>query len=489
MTEQMKLMKAMHSLNPHNTMKRMIQALLPVVLLTSCHTIGPNYVGAPALDHQLSFAGASTAAPKLDHWWKSLKNRQLNQFVDKALTQNFDLRIAQERLIQSRAARRQVASAFLPQVSATSGYSNVGLNENTADASSQDTKIDAGSSNIDQWDVGADVRWEIDVFGGGRRQTESAQAGVDLTQERVHAARLATAAEVTDAFYTITGFREQIATIDENIRLQAETLDVVRQRADAGLSSRLDVQRATAQLESTRAAKPTLEAGLTGQLRRLTLLLGEEPTALDGLVTHWSGFPSSLPAVFTGLPAQLLTRRPDLRQAERFLAVATADIGVATANFYPRFYLLGQPQMISANTANLFDTTSFAWQFAPRIEWSIFSSGRNRALLDSATSRQREAMLAFEKAVLEAIGEVESSLAQLQAEQRRFTSIANAVSASRDAVGLAQQLNQAGRTNLIDSLVEEQRLNVLTLDQVRSQTSLTLAWVRLHQALGGGWQI
>ena len=335
---------------------------------------------------------------------------------------------------------------------------------------------------------GADFRWEIDVFGGGRRRTESAQADVAATEERVHAVRLATAAEVVDAYYTIAGFREQIATIEENIRLQNETLSLVTQRADAGLSSRLDVQRTTAQLESTRAAKPTLEAGLTDQLRRLTLLLGEEPTALDGSVASWSGFPSALPIVLTGVPAELLSRRPDLREAERLLVARTADIGVAAANFYPRFYLLGQPETVSSNIANLFDASSFAWQFAPRVDWSVFSSGRNRALLESANSRHREAMLAYERAFLGAIGEVESSVAKLQAEQRRFASFAAAVTASRNAVRLAQQLNETGRTNLLDLLVEEQRLNVLTLDQVRSQTALTLAWVRLHQALGGGWQ-
>ncbi|MEM7384189.1 MAG: TolC family protein, partial [Verrucomicrobiota bacterium] len=454
-------------------MKRLILSLLLSPVLAGCHTVGPSYIGAPAISHPTGFAGASVEAPVIDQWWKTLKNPQLNLFVEKALAQNFDLGIARERLIQSRAARHQVAAAFLPQLSGVAGYSNTDLSENTPEGA-------AVSGSIEQWNVGADVRWEIDVFGGGRRQKESANATEEATEERVHAVRLASVAEVVDAYYTIAGFREQIATVEENIRLQEQTLGLVTQRWNAGLSSRLDLQRATAQLESTRTARPTLEAGLIKQLRRLTLLVGEEPAALDGLVGQWEGFPSRLPMVRSGLPAELLTRRPDLRQAERRLAARTADIGVATAAFYPRFFLLGQPGLVSTNTANLFDAASFAWQFAPRVEWSLFSSGSNRAVLESANSRQRETLLAYEKAVLGAIGEVESNVARLQAERRRFVYFEKAVAASREAVQLAQQLNEGGRTNLLDLLVEEQRLNGLSLDRVRSRTALTLAWVRLH---------
>ena len=469
-------------------MKSLLVLVLPVAL-ASCYTVGPNYSGPPSVGHQASFTGGTANAPMdLDPWWKSLKNRQLNQFIDQALDQNFDLRIAQERLIQSRAALRQVASDFLPQVSAAAGFTKLGLSENTDDFSGQAASAGLVSSSIDQWNVGADVRWEVDVFGSGRRLTEAADAKVDLAQERVHTARLATVAEVSDAYYTISGFRAQLASVEENIRLQSETLKLVMQRQAAGIGNQLDERRATAQLESTRAAKPRLESGLTNQQRRLTLLLGIEPTALDAISSRWEGFPGTLPMVSTGLPATLVTRRPDLRQAERQLAAATADLGVVTANFYPRFFLLGQPQMVSANTRNLLDTTSFAWQFAPRIEWSIFSGGRNQALLESANARQREAMLSYEKSVLGAIGEVESSLAALQAEQRRYDSFKNAVAASRDAVGLAKQLHSAGRTSLLDRLVEEQRLNVITLDQVRSQTALMLYWIKLHRALGGGWR-
>lgn len=483
----------MPCLNLPDPMKSLILLALPI-LVVGCASVGPNYVGAPHVSHRDQFVGGERpdapqqAAAELSRWWTMLGDRQLNRYVETALSQNFDLRMAQERLLQSRAARRQVAAAFLPQVTAGGGYTRTGLSENTGDLDGQVAQAGAISSTIDQWDVGADVSWEVDVFGGGRRQTEAAQAEVGAAQEAMHAARMATIAEVVDAYFTITGFQEQIATVDENIRLQADTLALVDKRAGAGLSSQLDVQRARAQLESTRASKPTLEAGLTMQLRRLTLLLGQDPSALDGRRGQWASFPSKLPIIQTGLPGDLVMRRPDLRLAERQLAAATAEIGVATANFYPRFYLLGSPQMVSASTTNLFDATSFAGQFAPRVEWSVFSSGRNRALLDAANARQRETLLAFEKAVLGAIGEVESQLATLDAEHRRFAAFDQAVQASEEAVKLAQQLNAAGRTNLLDLLVEEQRLNVLTTDRVRSQTALVLAWVRLHQALGGGWE-
>jgi len=136
----------------------------------------------------------------------------------------------------------------------------------------------------------------------------------------------------------------------------------------------------------------------------------------------------------------------------------------------------------------LFDPGSIAWQFAPRFEWALFSSGRNRALLKAANSRQQESLLSYEKSVLQAVGEVESQLASLKANHRRFASLSGAVNANVESVRLAKELYREGRSNLLALLVEEQRLTVLTLDRIRSQTSLVLSWIRLHRALGGGWQ-
>lgn len=463
---------------------------LLLFLLASCHSVGPDYTGAPNVKHQAAYVGAAKVGERTvgDPWWRQLKNPDLNALVDRALEQNFDLQIATERLLQSRFGRQQVAAAFLPQVTAGGGYANVGLSENTGDFGGAAARQGQVSSNIDQWNIGGELQWEIDLFGGGRRQTERARAMEGVAQERLHGLRLATAADVVDAYTLVMGYRKQIATVEENLRLQTKTRDLVRQRTEVGLASQLDLERATAQRETTAAALPRLQAGLTEQLRRLALLLGETSDALDARVESWRGFPDRLPMVRTGLPAALLTRRPDLREAERRLAAATAGIGVARANFYPRFYLLGGAEGVSANTVNLFDGGSLAWQVAPRVEWAIFRSGRNRALLESADSQQREALLAYEKAVLRAIGEVESQLAILQAEQRRHAALSRAVSANREAVALAERRQREGQINLLDLLVEEQRLSVLTLDQVRSRTALVAAWVRLHLALGGGWR-
>jgi outer membrane protein TolC len=181
-------------------------------------------------------------------------------------------------------------------------------------------------------------------------------------------------------------------------------------------------------------------------------------------------------------------RRPDLRQAERELAAATEDIGVALANFYPRFSLLGSPGATTSSVGDLFEPRRWDLELGPSVSWSAFSGGRNRAILDGADARQKQALYRYEKAVIGAIGEVESELAALRAEQRRLAIVQRAREATASAAKRVRETHEAGGADFVEVLIEEQRLRDAQLAEVRIKTQLILVWTRLHKALGGGWR-
>ncbi|NIP93213.1 MAG: TolC family protein [Akkermansiaceae bacterium] len=192
--------------------------------------------------------------------------------------------------------------------------------------------------------------------------------------------------------------------------------------------------------------------------------------------------------VRTGLPAALVTRRPDLRQAERELAAATEDIGVATADLYPRFSLLGSPTASTRTFGDLFDAVNYDWQAGPGVRWSLFSGGRNRSVVEAANARQQQALSRYEKAVIVALNEVETELAALRNETERLTIVQRARRATAQSVKRVRESHRDGALDHLDVLIEEERLREAELGEIRVKSQLLVVWTRFHKALGGGWQ-
>ncbi|NNC88643.1 MAG: TolC family protein, partial [Akkermansiaceae bacterium] len=289
-------------------------------------------------------------------------------------------------------------------------------------------------------------------------------------------------------FFTLAGLREQLAEVDRQVALQQRQFRDMTDREAAGAASQLDLDRARSRLEETRAGVPPLQAGITAQLRRLALVLGAPPSYLDQRGIATKPLPRKLPMIRTGLPADLVMRRPDLRQAERELAAATEDIGVATANFYPRFSLLGSPTANTSSFGNLFEPRSFDLQVGPGVSWSILSGGRNRAIVEAADARQKQALYRYEKAVIAAIGEVDTEIAALRADQQRLAIVQRAREAAADAARRVRETHEAGALDFVDVLVEEERLRTARIAEIRVKSQLLLVWTRFHKALGGGWR-
>ena len=462
--------------------------------LSAC-SVGPSYEGRPKVAHSENFAGSGRKqpAPDLDRWWRKLGSRELNGLVDKARANNADVNIAGQRLREARAMRKQVASAMLPQAGANASFARLNPGTFTGGGSLGDSAGLPGNFSFDDpieyWNSGIDISWEIDVFGGVEHQERSAKARAQAIQEQLHGIRQAIAADVTETYFTIAALREQLAAVEKQVALQNSQTEDVRERVEAGASSRLELDRSLARLENTRTQLPTLEAGITTQVKRLALLLGGRPDALDGRKIAARSLPKKLPMVRTGLPAELIVRRPDLQQAERILAAATEEIAVAVADFYPKFRIGNTgPTSFGAQPGDLFDASGYVFQFGPRVDWKIFDGGANRAALEQANARQKIALLEYEKSVLHAIGEVETELAQLSAESRRLGIVQRARAATTDAVRRVRENHEAGASPQVDVLIEEQALRDVELSEIRAKSQMLQVWIRLHKALGGGWK-
>jgi outer membrane protein, multidrug efflux system len=465
--------------------------VVAAVLFGGCASVGPDYEGRPKVEHSSQFAGASDLeSAKLESWWRQLGSGELNRFVAQAFDNNHDVAIAAQRLREARAMREQAASAMLPHAGANASYSRV--NPGSITGGGDLGGLGGGFSfddPIKYWSSGIDISWEVDVFGGRRREARGARAREQAEQEAMRGVQQALAAEVTETYFTVASLREQLSTLDVQIANQEKQTEDTRAKTQAGATSQLDLSRALARLENIRVERPTLESGITDQVKRLALLLGQRPDALDGQGVAAGAVPGKLPMTRVGMPAELILRRPDLRQSERELAAATEDIGVAVANFYPKFTIGATgPTSFGAKPGDLFDPAGYVWQFGPRVEWALFKGGANRAALEQADARQKATLLGYEKAVLNAIGEVETELSNLKAETQRFTIVQRARAASEDAVRRLHENFDVGAVSQIDVLVEELALREIEISEIRIKAQMLQVWIRLHKALGGGWK-
>src|SRR5207244_2363304 len=292
----------------------------------------------------------------------------------------------------------------------------------------------------DLFQAGLDAVWELDIFGGIRRNVESANANIQAAQEGLRDAQVSLAAEVALNYVQLRGFQQQIAIAQNNLKAQQHTAEITRQRFAAGFVSGLDVATATAQVATTAAQIPVLETSARQAIYALSVLLARPPAALLQELSTTQPIPITPPEVPVGLPSDLLRRRPDIHQAEAQIHVATAQIGVATADLFPKFSLTGSLSYQNNVLQNLFTGASRAWSFGPAVTWPIFQGGSIQANIRVQEALRDQAFITYQKTVLTALQEVENTLIAFAKEWEHYKALNDAVVANRKAVDLSTQL-------------------------------------------------
>ena len=438
--------------------------------------VGPVPASAPAT--------ATLAEKELADWWTTFQDPILTRLVNAAVESNLDLRLAQARIRQARAVRGIAASGLGPQLDAT-GSAERGRSPGTT--SSRGTAIEGVTSN--QFRAGFDASWEIDIFGGVRREVEAAEADILSAVENLRDVLVTMTAEVATTYLDIRSFQQRIAIARQNLEAQKHSAELTRQRYEGGFVSGLDVANAEAQVATTASVIPQLESLLRQAMYRLAILLGREPGALIDELTPIQEIPTGVrPAVPVGVPSDLLRRRPDIRRAEVNIHAETARIGVATADLFPRFTLFGSAGFQAAKTGDWFDSSSRFWSVGPSLNWPIFTMGRVRSNIEQRKAIEEQALITYEQTVLNALGEVESALIASWKEQEHRTALVQAVVANRKAVRLSTILYTEGQTDFLNVLQAQRALYLSEDALVDSTRTVSANLIALYKALGGGWE-
>ncbi|HEU0044235.1 TolC family protein [Sphingomonas sp.] len=463
-------------------MFRIIIAGASALTLAAC-AVGPNYV-RPATPPAAAgaFVSTSPAAAALatdnDRWWQLYRDPVLDGLIGDALAANTDIRVAVARLARARASLREVRSTRLPQASA-SASANYGR-------TSEIQRVPGLAQEDSTFDVGLDVAYEVDLFGRLGRGVEAARGELGAAEADADAVRVAIVADTTRAYAEAASAAERLAVAERIVALLDRSLRVTRRRAEVGLTTGLDTARIAALRNQRQADVPAIAAERQAALFRLATLTGRPPAELPSQAAQRrEGLRIDRP-IPVGDGAALLARRPDVRAAERRLAAATARIGVATADLYPRISLGGSIGATTNSLASLFSGGPLNWLLGPLVNWTL-NPGRGRARVAGAEADTQAALATFDGAVLTALEETETALSNYaRAIERRA-----ALQAARDQAAVAARITRAQqREGQIDSLVQ--------LDAERTfadtEASLTLAdgqiaraQIDLFRALGGSW--
>ncbi len=347
----------------------------------------------------------------------------------------------------------------------------------------------SGSNTQDLFDAGFDASWEIDVFGGIRRSVEAADADIGASEENLRDVLVSLLAEVARNYLQLRGDQLRLSIAAENIRAQQQTLELTQARYDAGLSNELDVAQAKAQLAGTEAQVPRLESSARQAIHQLGVLLGKDPGALLAELSEQAPIPFGPPEVPVGLPSELLRRRPDVRRAEQELAAATARIGVATADLFPKFFLTGAVGQQSVNFSDITLPESRFYSFGPSISWPVFAGGRIRANIRVQDARQEQAAILYEQSVLNALKDVEDALVAYSKEQQTRKSLKESTEATRKAVDISNELYSQGLVDFLNVLINQRALFQSQDSLAQSDQLVSQNLVALFKALGGGWEV
>jgi outer membrane protein, multidrug efflux system len=447
--------------------------------LAACSPIGPDYQSpqpeVPSQWREKSGFVTSNSSQNMQAWWTLFSDPLLDSLMEQASASNQDLRKAATRIREARAQR--VIAGATGSVGTTASSIRSRHSDNTSSSS--------GTQNLFQ--VGFDADWELDIFGGVQRAIEAADASLVATKEDLRDTLVTLEAEVARNYLELRGCQKRLATAQDNITTQEKTVQLVLGRLQLGLSSELDLVQAKTQLSLTKSQVPSLQSSIRQAMYQLALLIGQPAESLIAELSQEMDIPLIPPRIPINLPSDLLRQRPDIRSAERQLAAATAEIGVATADLFPHFSLAALFGVQSINLSDLITSGSRYWSIGPSLNMSLFDQGKSRAAIEIRNARRDAALAIYEKSVLKALTEVESALVAFSQEQETRRILGEAVTSAQKAVSIANGLYELGLTDFLSVLQSEHALNQSQDQLVQSNQQLALDIVAIFKALGGGW--
>jgi NodT family efflux transporter outer membrane factor (OMF) lipoprotein len=519
-----------------------LRRLLPLVLATGLAgcTVGPNYTKPAAWWSPASWLPGHKPAPTKQamsrpvaepvdpRWWTLFHDDMLTSLESRVAAENLDVRVNLVRLAESRASLNVARADQMPTLDGNGNYTRQQLSKQGAlslfpsgasTASSQTSGSGSGglantpqsgtpgtasnglgatnqaSQNVglfapfDLYQYGFDASWELDLWGRVRRNVESADATVTAAEDAQRDTLLSVLAELARDYIQLRGVQRNIDITEHNLQTAQQSLKLTQDRASGGLTTDLDVANAAAQVANTASQLPSLQAQEQQYINAVSLLLGKAPHSMQAELSTPHPIPPVPPTVPVGLPSELARRRPDIRRAEAQLHAATADVGVAVADFYPRVTLSGSVAIQATQFKALGSwAQADTWSFGPSLSIPIFEGGRLRGVLALREAQQQEAAITYQRTVLGALHDVDNALTNYDAEQRRRDALEQAVTQNSRALKLAQDRYTQGVADFLTVLVAERSLLDAEQQLTDSTTTVSTDLVQIYKSLGGGWE-
>lgn len=462
------------------TQRGLVSAVLLLAPLISGCVVGPDYQ-KPFVELPAAWGGAKKAAPsrppELALWWQRLGDPLLNGLVEEAVSGNLDVAGSKAKIREARAGYRQSVGGLFPSAS---GSGSATRNKSASSSS-------GSGETYSQFQAGFDANWEIDLFGANRRAVEAARYGLNAAEEELRATLLTLVGDVTANYVELRGYQDRLALARRTAASQNETAALIRTMLEAGAASAVDVANAAGQAASTEATIPELEASYATTIHRLSVLTGRPPAALSERLGKYASIPRPKLPIPTGVPADVLLTRPDVRLAERQYAQMTAKIGQAEAARYPSVSLTGNIATSGVRIGDLGKSSSVSWSFGPTLTVPVFNAGQLAAEVDVARAQRDQYFIACRASVLTALEDVENAIVALAQERIRNGKLASSAERYREAASLTRSLYKAGSSSFLDLLTVERSLYSAEDSLIQSKVSIATDYIALNKALGGGW--
>jgi NodT family efflux transporter outer membrane factor (OMF) lipoprotein len=435
-------------------------------------------------------ATPAAAAPDLATWWRALDDPELDSLVERAIKSNPDLEIALTRLQQARTYEAVVLGHALPEVDASAAAgrgTGTDLTRGRAEQGLVSADNTTGLKHINTI-AGFDAVWELDVFGKYRREIEAAHYDMQAAAAARNMVVTSLIADVVRAYIDLRGFQVQAGILRSAGDILRESLRIVNIRYERGITNELDVALATRELDTLQAQIAPLDAQVNAVQYALAVLLGEYPENIIHELSNPNLIPSMPAPVAAGVPLDLLKRRPDIQQAERELAGATARIGVATADLFPQVALIGSIGSQGQGWGTAPSISKHIWSFGPAAVWPLLDFGALDAEVDIAHLAAHASLVNYRKTILNAVQEVDTALDSYTAQQDRLKNLGDAMVAGQRAVDLATARYNRGLTDFLNVVDAERQFYDLQEQYAAAQVAQGEQFVKLYKSLGGGWQ-